>query len=116
MRSFNHCLTASKSGKSALFRITVNDRFGKQIITLSSVTGWRAKIAMKYLTLDAEEWDDHTVRKFVGLSVLKAARNRFEALKYIDQVKSLGNMEVHFWANKFLTNENSQKAWRAFYK
>ena len=116
MRSFNHCLTASKSGKSALFRITVNDRFGKQIITLSSVTGWRAKIAMKYLTLDAEEWDDHTVRKFVGLNALKAAKDRFEALKYIDQVKSLGSMEIHFWANKFLTNENSQKAWRAFYK
>ena len=79
--------------------------------------GWRARLATKYLSFDGgDEWSDTAVRKFVGLHVLKASRDKFEALQFIEQVKLLGNMEVHFWANKFLTNDNSAKAWRALYK
>ena len=115
MRSINHCITTSKSGKSAHFRIIVDDRFGKQAVTISSVTGWRAKLATKYLLFDTAEWNDSTVRQFVGIHVVKAARDKFEARQYIEHIKSLGSMEVHFWANKFLINENAPKAWRAFY-
>ncbi len=99
-----------------MFKITVDDVFGEQTINFSSVTGWRAKLATKYLSFETDEWNDVVVRKFVGLHVLKAAKDKFEAMQYIEQVKSLGNMEIHFWANKFLTNNNSLKAWRAFYK
>ena len=116
MRNFNHCLTTSKSGKSVIFRITVDDRFGEQTINFFSVTGWRARLATTYLSFETEEWNDDVVRKFVGINVLKASKDKFEAMQQIDQVKSLGNMEVHFWANKFLTNDNSAKAWRALYK
>ena len=116
MRTFNHCLGSSRSGKSVLFRVTVNDRYGERMITLSSVTGWRAELARRYLALDSDEWDDNAVRTFVGLNVLSAARDRFEAIHYIDTVKSIGSAEVHFWANKFLNNCNARGAWRALYR
>ena len=90
MRSFNHCLVSSRSGKSTLFRITVNDRYGEKMIILISVLGWRAKLARKYLLFDSDEWDDVTVRTFVGLNVLSAARDNHEATHYIDTVKTIG--------------------------
>lgn len=107
---------SSKSGKSELFRVTVNDRYGERMVTLSSVTGWRAKIARKYLSFDSEEWNDTTVRTFVGLNALGAARDELEALHYIDIVKSIGKTDAHFWANKFLTNDRARGAWRVFYR
>ncbi len=116
MREFSHCLFVSKSGKSVKFKIDVNDRFGKQTMDFLSVVGWRAALAMKYLSFEEKEWNDKTVQKFVSLHVIKTARNKFEAMQFIEQVKILGSMEVHFWANKFLMNKNSAKAWRAFYK
>ena len=116
MRNFNHCLTTSKSGKSVLFQITVNDRFGEKTINFSSVTGWRTSLALKHLSFNISEWNDAVVRKFVGFCVLKSSKNKFEAIEFIEQVNALQNMEVHFWANKFLTNDNSAKAWRSLYK
>lgn len=116
MRTFNHCLATSRSGKSALFRVTVNDRDGERVITLSSVLGWRAKLARRYLTFDSDEWNDAAVRTFVGLNVLSAARDRIEAIHYIDTVQSMGSTEVHFWTSKFLTNDRARSAWRAFYR
>ena len=116
MRTFNHCLATSRSGKSVLFRVTVNDRLGERMITLSSVTGWRADIAAKHLQFDSEEWNDVAVKTFVGLNALKAARDRREALRYIEIVRTVGGMETHFWASKFLSNENTAGAWRAFYR
>lgn len=115
MRNFKHCIVQSKSKKSAIFQITVDDRFGVNITNFSSVTGWRMNLALKHLSFDREKWDDETVRKYVGLQILKASKDKFEAMQFLEQVKILGNMEVHFWANKFLTNENSGKAWRALY-
>ena len=58
MRTFNHYLATSRSGKSAFFRVTVNDRDGERMITLSSVLGWRADLARRYLTFDSDEWND----------------------------------------------------------
>ena len=116
MRTFNHCLVPSRSGKSALFRVTVNDRYGERMMTLSSVSGWRAKLARKHLSFDSDEWDEATVRTFVGLNALSAARDHMEAIHYIDTVKSMGSTEAHFWAGKFLTNDRTRSAWRAFYR
>ena len=116
MRTFNHCLVSSKSGKSMLFRVTVNDRYGEKMITLSSVSGWRAKLAKKYLLFDSDEWNDITVRTFVGLNALSAAKSRLEAIHYIDTVKSIGRTEAHFWASKFLNNGKTRSAWRALYR
>lgn len=115
MRTFNHCLIPSKSGKSILFRVTVNDRYGEKTMTLSSVMGWRADLAKKYLSFDSDEWNDAAVRTFVGLNVLSAAKDRSEAIHYIDTVKTIGNTEAHFWASKFLSNERARSAWRSFY-
>ena len=116
MRTFNHCLVSSRSGKSALFRIIVNDRYGERMITLSSVLGWRAELARKYLSFDSDEWDDTTVRTFVGLNVLSAAKDRMEAIHYIDTIKAMGSTEAHFWASKFLNNNRARSAWRVFYR
>lgn len=116
MRTFNHCLAASRSGKSALFRITVNDRYGERTITLSSVTGWRAVLAKRYLSFDSDEWGDQAVRMFVGLNVLSAAKDKVEAIHYIDTVKSIGSAEIHFWASKFLNNDKARGAWRVLYR
>ena len=99
-----------------LFKVTVNDRYGERMVTLSSVTGWRAELAKKYLSFDSDEWNDTTVRTFVGLRALSAARDRFEAIHYIDMVKTIGSTEAHFWASKFLNNERTRGAWRALYR
>ena len=116
MRTFNHCLTPSRSGKSILFRITVNDQYGERMITLSFVSGWRAELAEKYLSFDSDSWNDQTVRTFVGLNALKSAKDKTEAIHFIDAVRSMGNMEAHFWASKFLNNDKTRGAWRAFYR
>lgn len=116
MRTFNHCLTSSRSGKSVIFRITVNDQDGESTIPLSMVMGWRAELARKYLTFDSDEWNDTAARTFVGLNVLSAAKDKFEAIHYVDIVKSIGNTEAYFWASKFLSNDKARGAWKAFYK
>ena len=116
MRTFNHALVASKSGKSMLFRVTINDREGERMMTLSSVMGWRAALAGKYLSFDSDEWGDQAARMFVGLNVLSAAKDRTEAIHYIDIVKTIGSAEAHFWASKFLNNDRARYAWRAFYR
>lgn len=116
MRTLNHRLAPSRSGKSVLFRVTVNDRYGERMVTLSSVSGWRAALARRYLQFDSNEWDENAVRTFVGLNALSAARDKREALHYIETVKSIGSMEAHFWANKFLNNDRARAAWRALYR
>ena len=115
MRIYNHTLAASKSGKSVVFKINVDDRFGQQTINHSSVTGWRCKIALKDLVFNSEDWDDDVTRKFIGLQVLKSAKDRYEALRFIEEVRSHSSVEVHFWAYKFLSSEKAIKAWRALY-
>ncbi len=115
MRVYNHVLAPSKSGKSVIFQINVDDRFGKQTINHSSVTGWRCKIALKNLVFNSEDWDDDVTRKFIGLKVLKAAKTKYEALQFIDEVRSHSSMDVHFWTYKFLTNDKAIKSWKSLY-
>jgi len=116
LRALNHCLINSKSGKSAFFRVLINDRYGETKVTLASVSGWRAHLAKKYLSFDSAEWNDHTVRRYVGIKALGVARDRQEAVHYIDLVRSMGSTEAHFWASKFLGNDRAHSAWRALYR
>jgi len=115
LRIFNHILKPSKSGKSVIFKINIDDRFGKQVVNYSSVTGWRCRLAMRHLFFDSEDWNEDVTRKFIGLQALRCAKDKYEALKFIEEVNALSSMEVHFWAYKFLTNEKAVKAWRALY-
>jgi len=118
MRFFKHSLQESKSGKSVLLRVQIDDRFGKTMVNFSKVTGWRKEVAQKYLSLELEtddEWGDDVARVYVGLEVLKSARNRYEAIQFVNIVKSLTKLEVHFWASKFLSNERTIRAWRVLY-
>lgn len=115
MRFFKHSLQESKSGKSVLLRVQIDDRFGKTMVNFSKVTGWRKEVAQKYLELETGEWGDDVARVYVGLEVLKSARNRYEAIQFVNIVKSLTKLEVHFWASKFLSNERTIRAWRVLY-
>lgn len=115
MRKYNHVLCESKSGKSVIFRIDVDDRFGKQSINFLSIRGWRARIAMQYLTFQTEDWNDDVERKYVGIQALKFAKDKHQALQFINKTKELSSFEIHFWANKFLTNENTGRAWYTLY-
>lgn len=115
MRDYKHTLCQSKSGKSVMFRIYVDDRFGKQEINFTSVTGWRNEFALTHLSFELGEWNDDVRRKYVGIQGLKCAKNKYEAIEFLNIVKSLSSLEIHFWANKFMTNEKSRKAWRSLY-
>ena len=115
MRRFNHTLTKSKSGKSATLRIQVDDQFGNQTMNFSSIQGWRGILALKHLSFESKEWNDDVARKFVGIEVLRCAKNEYEGIKFLESVKNLAGMEVHFWASKFLMKEKAGRAWRALY-
>ena len=115
MRMYDYALVVHKSGEKASFRTTINDRYGTQTIDLSSVRGWRCTIASKHLMFETDKWSDDVTRKFVGMHVLKCAKNQKEAVQFLDTVKSLGTAEIHFWAYKFISNKKTSKAWRSFY-
>lgn len=115
MRDYKHIICQSKSGKSIQFRIYIDDKYGKQSITFASVSGWRNKLALTHLLFETEEWNDDVRRKYVGLQVLRCSKNKFEAIEFINIVKSLSSLEIHFWASKFMTNQRSGKAWRMLY-
>lgn len=115
LRNFNHVITKSKSGKSVMLKIDIDDRFGKQTINFSSVKGWRCSLALKHLAVESDEWNDDVARKFVGLEVLRCAKNQYEGMQFLNILKNLSGSEVHFWASKFMTKDKARKAWRAFY-
>jgi hypothetical protein len=115
MRNINHLLCESKTGKSAVLKIEIDDRFGKKTVNFSSVKGWRKDLALKYLLFESKEWNDNVVRTYIGLEILKCTKDKHEAIKFINTMKSLNCIDLHFWSNKFLTNAKTKKAWRSFY-
>jgi hypothetical protein len=115
MRNYKHVLSQSKSGKTVIFRVDIDDMFGKHAIKFASVSGWRTKLALKHLFFETEDWNDDVARKYVGMQVLRSAKNTYDALESLNLVRILSSMEVHFWANKFMINQKSGKAWRAMY-
>lgn len=115
MRNINHLLCESKTGKSAVLKVEVDDKFGKKAVNFASVKGWRKDLALKYLLFESKQWNDNVVRMYLGLQVLKCAKDRYEAIKFINVIKSLSGIDVHFWSNKFLTSDKAKKAWRSFH-
>jgi hypothetical protein len=116
LRTIKYSVEKSVSGKTAGVVATIEDRFGREKISFSRVRGWRRELALKYLKLDPQGWTDDAARAYVGLEVLKCAKNRDEALKFLQMVKELSQLEVHFWSTKFLNgNKKAKRAWRAFY-
>ncbi len=66
--------------------------------------------------MERERWDPETVRAFVGIYALKAARDREEALRYLDVVKHMEKLDIYFWSCVFLINPNKGlRAWRVLY-
>ncbi|GIU72778.1 MAG: hypothetical protein KatS3mg003_2257 [Candidatus Nitrosocaldaceae archaeon] len=116
MREFSHTLTLSKSKKSAILRVEINDQYGNKIINLSSVRGWRRDLAIKHLRFDSKDWSLDSARAYVGLEVLKASKDSYEANKLLDIVKNLSSLEVHFWASKMLANPKARRAFKIMYR
>ena len=115
MRQLNHLLTRSKSGKSIVLKVEINDRYGKQRVNFSTLKGWRMLLAEKHLLVESDEWNDDVARKFVGMKILSCSKNEFEGIKFLNVVKNHSTLEVHFWASKFMLKEKTAKAWRALY-
>lgn len=106
----------SESGKTAGIVAFIEDRFGRGKVSFAMVRGWRRELALKYLKLDPQGWSDDVARAYVGIEALKCAKNRTEALKFLEVVKGLSQLEIHFWSTKFLNgNARARKAWRALY-
>jgi hypothetical protein len=105
------------SGQSVSFQVTVNDHYGFRRFTLGMVRGWRRELALRHLKIvEQEKWDAETVRAFVGIYALKAARDKEEALRYIDIVKHMEKLEIYFWSCVFLMNlKRGLRAWRVLY-
>lgn len=112
MRIYHHVLQRSKSGKSVIFKIYVNDVFGEQKINYASLSGWRARLAEKHLLFDQEDWNDDIARKFVGMMVLRIARDQYQGIQFLNHVKGESEMGIHFWAHQFLKNKKASSAWK----
>jgi hypothetical protein len=91
MRDFRHTICQSKSGKSVIFKVDVNDIFGKHEIKFTSVTGWRSKLALNHLFFETDEWNDDAARKYVCIQVLRCAKNKNNALDSISSPMNLIN-------------------------
>lgn len=115
MRLFRHSLQRSSSGKSLTMKVQIDDRFGKTVVNFSKVTGWRKEIAEKFFVLDSEDWTDDAARVYIALEVLKSAKNRSEAVQFMNIVMTMTKLEVHFWASKLLSNERATRALRVMY-
>lgn len=116
MRELTHTLTLSKSKKSAILKVEINDQYGRKIINLSSVRSWRKDLAIKRLRFESNDWSLDAARAYIGLEVLKTARDPYEANKLLDVVKHLSSVEVHFWASKMLSNSKTKKAFKIMYR
>jgi hypothetical protein len=115
LRQLNHLLIRSKSGKTIVLKVEVNDRYGKQKINFSTLKGWRMLLAEKHLAVESSEWGNDVAQKFLGMKILSCSKNEFEATKFLNIVKNHSTLEIHFWASKFMLQKNSAKAWRALY-
>ena len=115
MRQLNHLLVKSKSGKSIILKIEINDKYGKQKINFSILKGWRMFLIEKYLLGSSEEWTDDVARKFIAMKVLTSAKNEFEGAKFLNIVKNHSTFEIHFWASKFMLHDKTSRSWKILY-
>lgn len=116
MRTWNHKINKTHSGKSVNLTAIVLEPYGKKTFCMSTLRGWRANLVFNYLQCESNTWDINIARKFVIMESVRTAKDQYEAQKFLSTVNLLGSMDIHFWSSKFLTNRNlASKAWRVFY-
>lgn len=117
MRKHRHVLLRSKSGKTVYLCMEFGENGKTKRIYLAKVHGWKADLACKYFNFESNGWNDDVARAFVGLNALRLSKDEWEAKKFINVVKGLNKLELHFWASKFLGDrERADRAWRAMYE
>ena len=117
MKKHRHMLLRSKSGRTVYLCMEFEENGRTERIYLAKVHGWKADLACKYFNFESNGWNDEVARAFVGLNALRLSKDEWEAKKFINVVKGLNKLELHFWASKFLGDrERADRAWRAMYE
>jgi len=115
VREIYYLLDKENRNQTVALKARIEDRFGTTKIPLARLHGWRKELLTKHIKLEPKTYDE-TFLIFIAMKTLRYSKNRDEALRYLDRVKELGKMELHFWASKFLLNEKKAfRAWRALY-
>jgi len=106
-----------RTDKTTYLCIEVEDRKGIKKVQLARVYGWKAELAYKFFNFDADGWSEDVARAFIGLNALRIAGDEWEARKYINVIKEMNKLDVHFWVSKFLSDrDRADRAWRAMYE
>ena len=106
-----------KTNKTAYLCIELKD--GKKVrkIQLIRVHGWKAELAYKFFNFKANGWNEDVAKAFIGLNALRIAEDEWEARRYINVIKEMKKLDIHFWVGKFLSDrKKADKAWRAMYE
>ncbi len=112
-----HLLVRSKSGRTVYLCIEFEERGKVKRVQLARVHGWKAKLAYNFFNFTANGWNDDVARAFVGLNALRIAKDEWVARKYINIVKEMSKLDLHFWVGKFLRDrDRADKAWRVMYE
>ena len=105
-----------KKNNTVYLAIEYEDRRRTRKIILAMVRGWRAKLAYNTLNFKPDGWSEEVSRAYVWLNVLKIAKDKWIARKYLNILREMKKHEIHFWALKFSTDRvKAGRAWKAFY-
>ena len=116
MREVSYLLEGRGGRQYVVLRAYVQDRFGTRKIPLMRLCGWRGELVLRHLKLDGGASYDEVALVFTGMKVVRFSRSREEALRFLNRVKELSRLELHFWASKFLLDgRKAFRAWRALY-
>jgi len=117
MRTITYVL--SEENSSLHLKAVIEDRFGRRRFTLGSLRGWRRELAanhIRQLPVDPQKWNEKTMRAFVAIHALKAARKPDEALSFLEIVKNMHRLDIYFWTCTFLERgRKAYRAWRTLY-
>uniref|UniRef100_A0A7C3RCU1 Uncharacterized protein n=1 Tax=Archaeoglobus fulgidus TaxID=2234 RepID=A0A7C3RCU1_ARCFL len=106
-----------KKDKTTYLCVEIEERGKTRKILLARVHGWRAELAYKFFNFTANGWNDDVARAFLGLNVLRIAEDEWTARKYINAVREMKKLDLHFWVDKFLKErDRADRAWRVFYE
>ncbi|MEM1967330.1 MAG: hypothetical protein QXN23_01705 [Candidatus Caldarchaeum sp.] len=116
MREVSYVLDGQRDRQYVALKAFIQDRFGVQKIPLTRLRGWRGELVLRHLKLENESSDYEAALVFIGMKVVRFSRSREEALKFLNRVRELSRLELHFWASKFLLDDKKAfRAWRALY-
>lgn len=106
-----------KKDKTTYLCVEIEERGKTRKILLARVHGWRAELAYKFFNFTANGWNDDVARAFLGLNVLRIAEDEWTARKYINAVREMKKLDLHFWVDKFLKErDRADRAWKVFYE